>query len=287
MSIYGRESIIVRLLYLGVSLAWWMLTGCGRVRRPGTVVLCYHGVTGAQRERFARQMALLEGRAAGTGGPSGLGRRRPKVWVTFDDAFACLLEHALPLMNQMDVPATVFVVTGNMGIPPRWAMRSGHPEAGLRTMTDVEIKQAASTGVCRFGSHTQSHARLPSLEGGRLLDELTASKAALEQLLGKPIRDLALPYGAYDERVLNEATAAGYQRIFTLEPRVEPNDRRTGVLGRFRMSPDVWPLEFRLTIDGAYSWQGRARRAAKSLVRLVGARHGAEGAAGGPSCATP
>jgi peptidoglycan/xylan/chitin deacetylase (PgdA/CDA1 family) len=291
MSIYGRNNLLLRLAYLGVSLACWALTGLGRLRRPGTVVLCYHAVTAAQRGRFEQQMRMLEGRTAGTGAPSapgGGGRRRPRVWVTFDDAFACLLEHALPVMNALDVPATVFVVTGNMGGTPGWEMRGGaaHPDAGLRTMSAEQITRAAGAAVCRFGSHTESHARLTGLDTQRLVDELGNSKAALERLLGKTIRDLALPYGAYDERALEEAAAMGYQRIYTLDPRVEPADRRLGVLGRFRMSPDVWPLEFRLTIDGAYSWQGAARRAARSLKRLVGLSGGAKAPERAASCAT-
>src|SRR4051812_38594617 len=126
MSIYGRDNFVLRVLYLGVSLAWWVLTGLGRWRRPGTVVLCYHAVTGAERERFARQMEMLDGRTAGTGTPSEpRRRRRPRVWVTFDDAFACLLAHALPVMHDLGIPATVFVVTGNLGETPAWAMRAG------------------------------------------------------------------------------------------------------------------------------------------------------------------
>jgi peptidoglycan/xylan/chitin deacetylase (PgdA/CDA1 family) len=177
----------------------------------------------------------------------------PRVCVTFDDAFACLLENVLPITRALGIPVTIFVPTDNLGRSPAWAMRAGHPDAQESVMTADEIRTAHQPGMVDFGSHTCRHADLPRLGRSATQHELARSRQVLEALLGAPVYDLALPYGAYDAGVLAASRAAGYTRIFTLDARLAcPADG--GVYGRFLMSPDVWPIEFHLTCAGAYAW---------------------------------
>jgi hypothetical protein len=94
--------------------------------------------------------------------------------------------------------------------------------------------------------------------------ELGESKAALEQLLGCAVEDLAFPHGAYNADVLDAAFAAGYARVYTLDPVIH-RDGASGVVGRFSMSPDVWWIEFVLVCDGAYVWLRPWRRCLSRL----------------------
>jgi peptidoglycan/xylan/chitin deacetylase (PgdA/CDA1 family) len=66
--------------------------------------------------RHARPVSLRAASEAVHGGRS-LSRA---VVVTFDDGYADTLEEALPLLEQFDVPATVFVTTGTPGRPFWW-----------------------------------------------------------------------------------------------------------------------------------------------------------------------
>lgn len=260
---YARRGRIVRIVYLAIALAAYVLRFLGAPSRTAVVVLCYHGVTVRDRKRFAEQMRGVRGRAVSSGAiydPTAVNesvvydsKSAPRVCIMFDDAFANLIENAVPVTSELGIPITIFVPTSNLGRPPKWPMRPGHPETNERIMKSDEIRQVHRPGLVDFGSHTMSHANLALLPGPELSRELVGSRQALAELLGEPIRDLALPYGAFNEAVLAAARAAGYSRIFTLEERTDGLDAR-GACGRFLMSADAWPIEFRLTCAGAYGW---------------------------------
>jgi peptidoglycan/xylan/chitin deacetylase (PgdA/CDA1 family) len=260
-SAYAKRGLLVRMVYLASALLAWVATGFGRLGARGTVVLCYHGVSAAQRRAFEWQMRRIAGRTRSVTdlAEAPARGRLPAVCVTFDDAFASLLENALPVMRQHDIAPTVFAVTGNLGRPPQWAMAPDHPEAREVLMTTAEIERAAASG-CRFGSHTVNHVDLAAVPMSHVREELTQSKAALEKLLGVEVDDFALPYGSYRGDVLSAAASAGYRRTFTLEPALVAGELARGAVGRFSMSPDVWRIEFLLTCAGAYGWLAFVRR---------------------------
>jgi peptidoglycan/xylan/chitin deacetylase (PgdA/CDA1 family)/lipid II:glycine glycyltransferase (peptidoglycan interpeptide bridge formation enzyme) len=239
------------------ALVWAILTGFGRFRRDGVVALCYHGVSAKQRERFAWQMSKIRSRVvdlAECRASTSSCAKLPYVSMTFDDAFANLMENALPILEQYQIPATIFAVADNLGCLPRWEMPDGHPESTERTMTDEQLVTVSKNPLIRIGSHTLTHPDLTRIRPDQLKTELIDSKRRLEQLLGNPIEDLALPFGSYDQEVLRMAREAGYKRIYTVDTRPANPMSQEPVTGRFAMSPDVWKIEFILTCAGVYAW---------------------------------
>ncbi len=254
---YAKHGRAVRLAYLVAAVVWWVGTGFGRWGRGSVAVLCYHGVTAAQRPRFRWQMSRIARRAIGVDDLSratAARRGSPRVCVTFDDAFACLLQNALPITCALRIPVTVFAVTGNLGQAPRWSMAAGHPDAAETVMTAAEVRSAVREFGCRFGSHTVIHKPLTFLPAPAAHAEMAESKAALESMLGVPVVDLAFPYGAYDNAAVMDARSLDYARLYTLDPCCYPHVPPLGVVGRFSMSPDASPVEFLLTCAGAYAW---------------------------------
>jgi peptidoglycan/xylan/chitin deacetylase (PgdA/CDA1 family) len=171
----------------------------------------------------------------------------------FDDAFENLLENALPVLDEFGIPAVIFVVPGNLGQTPRWSISPGHPEYDERVMTAEQLRQISSRNVV-IGSHTQTHPDLSELPAEQIWWELTESKRSLEEMIGRPVEDLALPFGSYNRDVLQMALEAGYKRIYTLDPKPAEPAGEGPVVGRFSMSLDVWRIEFVLTCAGAYAW---------------------------------
>ncbi len=271
MTPYGRHGLPLRLVCLAIAVACWVATGLGRWRRDGVVTLCYHGVRAGQAARFRRQMTRITRRVVGPAGMRAASAEPrsgpPRVCVTFDDAFANLLETALPVTRELGLPVTVFVVTGNLGSRPAWAMADGHPDAGEVTMSATQIRDAAADHRITWGSHGATHRPLTDLPPAEVTVELAASAAALEDLLGWRVEDFAFPYGACSEQLVAAAADCGYRRVYTLDSSL-PRFGDVDVVGRMAMSPDAWPIEFVLTAAGAYGWLPRCRTL---LRRLRGA----------------
>jgi peptidoglycan/xylan/chitin deacetylase (PgdA/CDA1 family) len=267
-TIYSKHGNLIRILYLIGAIIWYLLTIGGRLWCRKTVVLCYHGIRLDHQGYFRRQISWIRNRRFGLQRFSRITSSEvlglPKICITFDDAFENLLDNALPLLNELRVPAIVFAVPGNLGQSPKWNIAAEHPEYNEKIMTAQQIKNIHND-LIKIGSHTQTHPNLSELSVEDIRRELEESKNNLEKLLDKPIEDLALPHGAYNEDVLRIAQETGYKRIYTLEPKIVKENQETGVLGRFSMSPDVWQIEFYLTCAGAYSWLFPFRRFVKQV----------------------
>jgi peptidoglycan/xylan/chitin deacetylase (PgdA/CDA1 family) len=130
------------------------------------------------------------------------------VSVTFDDGFADVRRHALPILERHAIPATLFAVTRYLGGVNEWMDRSVFPSR--RIMSAMELRDVQAAGV-EIGSHTVSHPSMVELsleEAGR---EAMESKTTLEQLLGRPVRYFAYPYGRFNLTAKNAVHAAGYR----------------------------------------------------------------------------
>jgi len=258
------------MVYLMISLLAWPLVRLSRRGRQA-IVLCYHGVKPYQATRFDRQVGRLAARAIDVRdlmAATAVNCRRPAVCFTFDDAFANLLDNALPVLRQHGVPACIFVVSDNLGDRPRWRIEPDHPDANERVMTAEELRRVADSGLVTVGSHTCTHPNLARLSPPALDQELRESRRQLSDLIGRPIEDLALPHGSFTPAVLDAAFAAGYRRVYTLDPTPHmPGGAGPQVIGRFLMSPDVWRIEFLLTCAGAYAWLHPWRRFLRRLRR--------------------
>jgi peptidoglycan/xylan/chitin deacetylase (PgdA/CDA1 family) len=190
---------------------------------PPVPVLMYHEIAPASETAsrlavspaaFAEQLAYLSGAGFRTVTAGGLaeaaagGRDRlpgRAVVLTFDDGFADFHRRALPLLQHYGFTATVFVTTG-------WVADAGRPAAGPRPgrmLSWSQITEAASAGI-EIGAHSWRHPQLDQLPGAALREELYASKAELEDRLGRPVPGLAYPFGYSSARVRRVARDAGH-----------------------------------------------------------------------------
>lgn len=256
-----------RLVALGLSTVVWawdrVAAMAGQTHPNDGVILYYHAVKPHERPAFERQMHWLARRAdvVSLDTLCAPHRARATVAITFDDAFDCVRRHALPVLRELQLPATVFAVSGNCGAVPTWEMADGHADRNEPTMTGDRLRAVDQMGL-RVESHTATHADLASCDALRLRDELTRSRTDLERILGRPVTLLSVPYGSWSDLVIEAARDAGYARVCTTEPVPVSCSGDSFALGRFKTDPGDWLIEFKLKALGAYRWRGWRRRAA-------------------------
>lgn len=190
------------------------------------LILMYHIVAdplSAQERRFccpptefARQMAYL---ARGGYTPVTMdalldcldGRTRwPRdpVHVTFDDGFADVMRHAVPVLRRHGIPATIFALSARLGQTNDWMRARGFPQREL--VTAAQLRELAADGIT-IGSHTRTHPRLTELSSAAAAHEISGSKRDLEDALGQRVDYFAYPYGLYGDEHRALVEAAGYR----------------------------------------------------------------------------
>jgi peptidoglycan/xylan/chitin deacetylase (PgdA/CDA1 family) len=118
------------------------------------------------------------------------------VAITFDDGFADTYDAVEALLSR-DLSSTVYATTGEVGYPDR--------------LSASRLARLSSLPLVEVGAHAVHHRRLDQLSTRELFDEVSISKAELENLTQVTIRSFAYPHGAYDRRVRQAVIAAGYR----------------------------------------------------------------------------
>jgi peptidoglycan/xylan/chitin deacetylase (PgdA/CDA1 family) len=177
---------------------------------PGLRILLYHAVgselpymsmglsvtPAAFREqmRLLKEQDSLELSALGAGA---LDQKR-RVAVTFDDGYRDNLTAAAPILVELGIPFTVFVVPAYVESGNSLYLTVGH------------LKELAQVPGCQIGSHGMNHRRLADLPSGEALAELSESRRWLEDTLGRAVEAVAYPYGSASPAVLQSARSAGF-----------------------------------------------------------------------------
>jgi peptidoglycan/xylan/chitin deacetylase (PgdA/CDA1 family) len=130
------------------------------------------------------------------------------IVLTFDDGYQSVYQHAFPVLQELNFPAVVFVITGYRGAWNTWDANLGGIR--FRHLDDGEIRELAQAGW-EVGSHTVTHRSLIYLNDDEIRRELMDSREVLEDLTGEPVHTLAYPFGQQNARVRQQVREAGYR----------------------------------------------------------------------------
>lgn len=135
------------------------------------------------------------------------------VVITIDDAYRSVYTEAWPVLKQYGYPFTVFV----------YAKATENKHSNY--MTWDQIKEMQAVGV-DFQNHGFAHEHMAFKPSEMNMDEykawiredLTASTRILSDALKERPRFFAVPYGEYNETVLEEIRSFGYEAILLQDP---------------------------------------------------------------------
>lgn len=102
---------------------------------------------------------------------------------------------AFPILEEYGLKGTFFVITGSVG-------RDGQ-------MTWDQLREMATRGMS-IQSHSVSHPDLRGVSASKLDSELIGSSQAIADEIGESSYVFCYPSGAYNEKVIEAARAAGY-----------------------------------------------------------------------------
>jgi peptidoglycan/xylan/chitin deacetylase (PgdA/CDA1 family) len=277
--------------------------------RYRALILAYHnilpdGATPGQdrslhlpRKMFVEQLDLLTRvcevvpLTPGLLAPARANSGRPRVAITFDDAYQGAVTVGVEELRRRSLPGTIFVSPGFIGGKTfwwdalnegtgtlsdatrryaldncrgedaairEWAVANGYPLAELgpplTAATQLELEHAMTYEGLTLGSHTWSHPNLALLDLRRLESELIAPAQWLSERFNRVIPWISYPYGSSSPAVESAAEQAGYEAGLLVTG---------GWISRNRVSRFAIP---RLNIPAGVSLEGFALRLAGLLT---------------------
>ena len=117
--------------------------------------------------------------------------RQSWIVCTFDDGYAGLYSHALPILSKYGFSATVFVCTSLIGYDNKW----NNKDSKMRMHLNMDELSALNNQGWEIASHGVHHYNFLKLTDIELEYEIQQSKEQIDSLFG-PSDCFAYPYGA-------------------------------------------------------------------------------------------
>ncbi|SNZ14242.1 intercellular adhesin biosynthesis polysaccharide N-deacetylase [Terribacillus aidingensis] len=161
------------------------------------------------------------------------------VWISFDDIDRTVYENAFPILEQENIPFTLYVIAGHVG---------DDNFQNLQMATWPQLQEMVDSGLAAIGSHTYDMHRLeadkPLFLDNKNLEafrkDLKKSVQTIEENLNVTPSSFAYPYGNTNDAVAKIVEDVGFKQAAILAPQsITPNDYPY-YLNRIVTNPDTF-----------------------------------------------
>ena len=196
---------------------------------------------------------------------------RNPIVLTFDDGYADLAENVFPVLRRWGFPATVFLVSSQIGGTNAWDEASGLPSH--RLLGADQVGYWSQQGI-EFGAHTRTHPDLRTIAPNAVAEEVAGSRSDLERLLRQPVHAFAYPGGEYNDAI-TQTVAVNFPVAVTTDEGLNTLRTEPALLRRTPVPRQEALFGFMLRIYFGYNPASRLRarlRLRSRLRRLLNAR---------------
>ena len=127
------------------------------------------------------------------------------IVLTFDDGYSDLYEYLFPIIKAKQIPVTIFLITGLVGVP-------GY-------LNWNQVSEMAESGLVYFGNHTWSHAFKNERESYE--KEMEISERQLWEKGLNQLHVFAYPYGSFSTLKKEVIAEIGIRLAFTTRQKTQ------------------------------------------------------------------